>query len=84
MGSPQNFKMFEFDVLTALILGGTSLKGGEGSIVGMVLGALIVGLIGNGLNLMDVSSYYQLVFNGVILVFAVTMYQNVGQKLGIH
>jgi ribose/xylose/arabinose/galactoside ABC-type transport system permease subunit len=81
MGSPQNFKGFEFDVLIALILGGTSLKGGEGSIVGMVLGALIVGLVGNGLNLMDVSSYYQLVFNGSILVIAVVIYQSLGKKL---
>lgn len=81
MGSPQNFKGFEFDVLIALILGGTSLKGGEGSIVGMVLGALIVGLVGNGLNLMDVSSYYQLVFNGSILVIAVVIYQSLDKKL---
>lgn len=81
MGSPQNFKGFEFDVLIALILGGTSLKGGEGSIVGMVLGALIVGLVGNGLNLMDVSSYYQLVFNGSILVIAVMIYQSLDKKL---
>ena len=81
MGSPQNFKGFEFDVLIALILGGTSLKGGEGSISGMVLGALIVGLVGNGLNLMNVSSYYQLVFNGSILVLAVMSYQSLEKKL---
>ena len=81
MGSPQNFKGFEFDVLIALILGGTSLKGGEGSISGMVLGALIVGVIGNGLNLMNVSSYYQLVFNGAILVMAVVTYQSLGKKM---
>jgi ribose transport system permease protein len=81
MGSPQNFKGFEFDVLIALILGGTSLKGGEGSIFGMVLGAFIVGIIGNGLNLMDVSSYYQLVFNGAILVMAVVAYQSLGKKM---
>ena len=80
MGSPQNFRGFEFDVLIALILGGTSLKGGEGSIIGMVLGALIVGLVGNGLNLMGVSPYYQLVFNGSILVFAVVIYQGLGKK----
>ena len=80
MGSPQNFKGFEFDVLIALILGGTSLKGGEGSIIGMVLGALIVGIAGNGLNLMNVSPYYQLVFNGSILVIAVMIYQGLGKK----
>jgi ribose/xylose/arabinose/galactoside ABC-type transport system permease subunit len=47
----------------------------------MVLGALIVGVVGNGLNLMDVSSYYQLVFNGGILVIAVMTYQGLGKKL---
>jgi ribose/xylose/arabinose/galactoside ABC-type transport system permease subunit len=46
----------------------------------MVLGALIVGLVGNGLNLMGVSPYYQLVFNGSILVFAVVIYQGLGKK----
>jgi len=81
MGSPQNFKGFEFDVLIALILGGTSLKGGEGSIIGMVLGALIVGVAGNGMNLMNVSPYYQLVFNGCILVIAVMIYQGLGKRL---
>ena len=81
MASPQNFSGFEFDVLIALILGGTSLKGGEGSISGMVLGALIVGIVGNGLNLMGVSSYYQLVFNGSILVIAVLMYQSLEKKM---
>jgi ribose/xylose/arabinose/galactoside ABC-type transport system permease subunit len=81
MGSPQNFKGFEFDVLIALILGGTSLKGGEGSIVGMVLGAFIVGIVGNGLNLMNVSPYYQLVFNGSILIIAVMIYQGIGRQM---
>jgi ribose/xylose/arabinose/galactoside ABC-type transport system permease subunit len=46
-----------------------------------VLGALIVGLVGNGLNLMGVSSYYQLVFNGSILVMAVMTYQGLGKRL---
>ena len=81
MGSPQNFKGFEFDVLIALILGGTSLKGGEGSILGMVLGAFIVGIAGNGLNLMNVSPYYQLVFNGSILIIAVMIYQGFGTRI---
>lgn len=81
MGSPQNFKGFEFAVLTALILGGTSLKGGEGSITGTVLGALIVGIIGNGLNLMDVSPFIQLIVNGIILIFAVMTYQSLEKRM---
>lgn len=62
---------FEFDVIVAVVLGGTSLEGGEGSIFGMVVGALIVGFIGNGLNLMGVHSFYQDVVKGIVLVSAV-------------
>jgi ribose/xylose/arabinose/galactoside ABC-type transport system permease subunit len=64
---------FEFDVIVAVVLGGTSLDGGEGSVFGMVVGALIVGFIGNGLNLMGVHSFYQDVVKGIVLVSAVVM-----------
>ncbi|NLA92784.1 MAG: ABC transporter permease [Spirochaetales bacterium] len=64
---------FEFDVVVAVVLGGTSLDGGEGSIFGMVIGALIVGFIGNGLNLMGVHSFYQDVVKGIVLVGAVLL-----------
>ena len=64
---------FEFDVIVAVVLGGTSLSGGEGSIFGMVIGALIVGFIGNGLNLLGVHSFYQDVVKGIVLVGAVLL-----------
>jgi len=64
---------FEFDVVVAVVLGGTSLDGGEGSIFGMVIGALIVGFIGNGLNLLGVHSFYQDVVKGIVLVGAVLL-----------
>ena len=64
---------FEFDVIVAVVLGGTSLEGGEGSVFGMVVGALIVGFIGNGLNLMGVHSFYQDVVKGIVLVSAVLL-----------
>ena len=64
---------FEFDVVVAVVLGGTSLNGGEGSIFGMVIGALIVGFIGNGLNLLGVHSFYQDVVKGIVLVGAVLL-----------
>ena len=64
---------FEFDVVVAVVLGGTSLDGGEGSVFGMLIGALIVGFIANGLNLMGVYSFYQEIVKGVVLVGAVLL-----------
>ncbi len=64
---------FEFDVIVAVVLGGTSLAGGEGSVIGMLVGALIVEVIGNGLNQLNVLSFYQSVLKGVILVLAVLL-----------
>lgn len=71
VGQPNVGTGFEFDVIVAVVLGGTSLAGGEGSVLGMVIGALIVGFLGNGLNLLDVQTFYQEVFKGAILVAAV-------------
>lgn len=64
---------FEFDVVVAVVLGGTSLDGGEGSVFGMLIGALIVGFIANGLNLMGVHSFYQDIVKGIVLVGAVLL-----------
>jgi ribose transport system permease protein len=61
----------EFDVLLAIFLGGTSMLGGEGSTFGMILGAFIVGLIANGLNLLNVPYFYQEVTKGALLIIAV-------------
>lgn len=60
----------EFDVVVAIVLGGTSMLGGEGSTFGMVLGALIVGLAANGLNLLGVPYFYQEISKGLLLVVA--------------
>ena len=57
--------------VTATIIGGTNLFGGRGSILGTVIGALIMGVLQNGLNLIGVSSYYQQIAIGAVLVFAV-------------
>ncbi|NLF26862.1 MAG: ABC transporter permease [Clostridiales bacterium] len=64
---------FKFDVVVAVVLGGTSLEGGEGSVFGMLVGALIVGFIANGLNLLGVHSFYQDIVKGVVLVGAVLL-----------
>lgn len=70
-GQPTAGAGLEFDAIVAAILGGTSLSGGEGSVVGALLGALILGTLNNGLNLLGVESFWQTVVQGVILVAAV-------------
>ena len=70
-GQPTAGTGLEFDAIVAAILGGTSLSGGEGSVVGALLGALILGTLNNGLNLLGVESFWQTVVQGVILVAAV-------------
>lgn len=73
VGQPMVGVGFEFDVIVAVILGGTSLKGGEGSVFGMLIGASIMGLIANGLNLLGIHSFYQGILKGAILVGAVIL-----------
>jgi ribose/xylose/arabinose/galactoside ABC-type transport system permease subunit len=64
---------FEFDVLTAVMLGGMGLTGGRGSVVGTVAGALMLGMIGNGMNLSGIAYELQLVVKGALLVGAVAL-----------
>jgi len=73
VGQPNIGTGFEFDVIVAIVLGGTSLAGGKGSVLGMVVGALIVGCLSNGLNLLGVQTFYQSVFKGVVLIGAVLL-----------
>ncbi len=64
---------WELDAIAAPVLGGTSLFGGVGSIGGAVVGAFIIGVMSNGLNLMGVPSYYQQVIKGVVFILAVML-----------
>lgn len=64
---------YENDVLTAIVVGGTSLAGGEGSIQGALFGALLVGVLNNGMRLMGVPSTYHTLVKGVIIICAVAM-----------
>jgi ribose/xylose/arabinose/galactoside ABC-type transport system permease subunit len=73
VGQPMVGQGFEFDVIVAVILGGTSLEGGEGSVFGMLIGAFIVGFIANGLNLLGIHSFYQSILKGAVLVGAVLL-----------
>ena len=70
-GLPQAGVAYELDAIAAVVIGGTSLSGGQGSLVGTVFGALIIGVINNGLDILGVSSYYQQVIKGAIIVAAV-------------
>ncbi|WP_022943036.1 ribose ABC transporter permease [Psychromonas hadalis] len=62
---------YELDAIAAVVLGGTSLAGGKGRIMGTLIGALIIGVLNNALNLMDVSSYYQMIVKAVVILLAV-------------
>jgi len=62
---------YELDAIAAVVLGGTSLAGGKGHIVGTLIGALIIGTLNNGLNILDVSSFYQQVVKGIVILLAV-------------
>ena len=62
---------YELDAIAAVVLGGTSLSGGIGSISGTITGALIIGVLGNALNLLDVSSYYQMMIKAIVILAAV-------------
>lgn len=68
---PQAGVAYELDAIAAVVIGGTSLNGGVGKLTGTLIGALIIGVINNGLDLMGVSSYYQQVIKGAIIVAAV-------------
>jgi ribose/xylose/arabinose/galactoside ABC-type transport system permease subunit len=70
-GQPNAGIGYELDAIAAVVIGGTSLSGGVGSVSGTILGALLIGVINNGLDLLNVSSYYQQVIKGLIIVGAV-------------
>lgn len=70
---PQAGVAYELDAIAAVVIGGTSLSGGRGTLVGTLIGALIIGTINNGLDLMGVSSYYQQVVKGLIIIAAVSL-----------
>ncbi len=65
---------YEFQAIAAIVVGGTSIFGGEGSVVGTVIGALLIGIILNGLTLMGVSAYWQGVVTGSVIISAVALY----------
>jgi putative xylitol transport system permease protein len=72
-GLPQAGQAYELDAIAAVVIGGTSLSGGQGALSGTIIGALLIGVINNGLDLIGVSSYYQQVIKGAIIIGAVLL-----------
>ncbi len=70
-GQPKIGTGYEMDVITAVVLGGVSIMGGEGSLLGVFIGVLIAGVLSNGMILIDVSEYYQQITKGTVLLLAV-------------
>ncbi len=64
---------YELDAIAAVVLGGTSLAGGQGAILGTIVGALIIGILNNALNLLDVQSYYQMIVRAIVILIAVLL-----------
>ncbi len=73
--SPQAGTSANLDSITAVVIGGTSLFGGRGSVIGTLIGALIVGVIRNGLQLIGVASIYQVLITGILVIVAVAVDQ---------
>jgi ribose/xylose/arabinose/galactoside ABC-type transport system permease subunit len=81
-GDPRVGVGFEFDVILAILLGGTSLQGGKGSVIGTLIGALIVAVLGNGLDMMNILTFWQSILKGVIFVFAIVINEKVLKNVG--
>lgn len=72
-GQPAAGIGYEFDAITAVVVGGTSLSGGRGTIIGTLIGSVIIAIINNNLNLLNVHSYWQQIAKGLIILIAVIL-----------
>jgi fructose transport system permease protein len=80
VGDPQSGSTDNLDSITAVVLGGTSLFGGRGSVMGTLVGVMIVGVFRNGLTLMGVPSVFQILVTGVLVILAVAADQLTHRK----
>jgi fructose transport system permease protein len=74
-GDPNAGQNSNLESITAVVLGGTSLMGGRGNILGTLVGAMIVGVFRNGLQLMGIPSVYQVLITGILVILAVSVDQ---------
>ena len=72
-GNPTAGQSYELDAIAAVIIGGVSMSGGAGKWFGTVIGALFIAVIGNGLDILNVSSHFQLLIKGTIIIVAVLL-----------
>jgi ribose/xylose/arabinose/galactoside ABC-type transport system permease subunit len=72
-GDPNAGNLYELDAIAAVVIGGTSLRGGVGGLTGTLLGALLMGVVNNGMSLMNIPSNYQMVIKGLIIIGAVLL-----------
>lgn len=72
---PASGETFELNAIAAAVLGGTSLSGGRGTILGTIVGAFVIGVLGDGLVILGVSEFWQIVIKGLVIVFAVAIDQ---------
>jgi len=72
-GYPRAGELYELDAVAAVVVGGTSLFGGRGSIWGTLAGAFFIGILNNGLNLYNVSAYDQMIAKGAVLLAAASL-----------
>jgi len=70
-GTPQTGEGYELDAIAAVVIGGFSLNGGSGKWYGIIIGALILSVLGNGLDILGIKSFYQLILKGTIVILAV-------------
>ena len=77
---PATGESFEMNAIAASVLGGTSLAGGKGSILGALIGAFVIGVLNDGMGMVGVSSFWQTVIKGVVIIIAVILEQMQGKK----
>ena len=70
-GNPTSGQAYELDAIAAVVIGGVSMSGGSGKWYGTVIGALMIAIISNGLDILNVSSHFQLIIKGLIIIIAV-------------
>ena len=81
-GDPRGAYGFEFDVILAILLGGTKLSGGKGSVIGTFIGAVIVTILGNGLSMLNILIFWQNILKGIMFILIIVLYEKILKNIG--